>query len=127
MVQRCFTRYLLIFMLCLQAVSLSASVQKPRLSDLAVLEDKSGAENIQSIALASGFRPLPGGMLAAGFTRSAHWLRFTVTAPAGEWWLDILPPYLEDLRLYEPDPVHPGRFIERQSGSASPFDKGEVH
>ena len=127
MVQRCFTRYLLIFMLCLQAVSLSASVQKPRLSDLAVLEDKSGTENIQSISAGSNFRPLSGGTLAAGYTRSVHWLRFTVTASAGEWWLDILPPYLEDLRLYEPDPVHPGRFIERQSGSASPFDKGEVH
>ena len=114
-------------LLCLQAASLFASEQQPRLSDLAVLEDKSGAENIQSIALASGFRPLPGGMLAAGFTRSAHWLRFTVTAPAGEWWLDILPPYLEDLRLYEPDQFHPGSFIERRSGSALPFDKGEVH
>ena len=29
-----------------------ASEQKPRLSDLAVLEDKSGTENIHSIALA---------------------------------------------------------------------------
>ena len=127
MVQRCFSRYLLLFLLCLQAVPSSASVQEPRLSDLAVREDKSGTENIQSISAGSNFRPLPGGMLAAGFTRSVHWLRFTVTAPAGEWWLDILPSYLEDLRLYEPDQVHPGRYIERRSGSALPFDKGEAH
>ena len=122
MVQRCFSRYLLLFLLCLQAVSLSASLEEPRLSDLAVLEDKSGTENIQSVSAASNFKPLPGGMLAAGFTRSVHWLRFTVTAPAGESWLDILPAYLEDLRLYQPDPVHPGSFIERRSGSALPFD-----
>ena len=120
MVRRCFSRYLLFFLLCLQAVSLSASVQEPRLSDLAALEDKSATEDIQSVSASSNFRPLPGGMLAAGFTRSVHWLRFTVTAPAGESWLDILPPYLEDLRLYEPDQLHPGRFIERRSGSALP-------
>ena len=60
MVRRCFSRYLLIFLLCLQAVSLSASVQEPRLSDLAVLEDKSGTEDIQSISASSNFRPLDG-------------------------------------------------------------------
>ena len=91
-----------------------------------MLEDKSGTENIHSIALASGFRPLPGGAFAAGYTRSVHWLRFTVSAPAGEWWLDILPPYLEDLRLYEPDPAQPGSFIERRGGAAFPFDQREV-
>ena len=52
MVQRSFARCLLCCLLCLQAASLFASEQKPRLSDLAVLEDKSGTENIHSIALA---------------------------------------------------------------------------
>ena len=126
MILRCFARYLLICLLCVQAASLSASVPMPRLSDLAVLEDKAGTEDIHSIAAATGFKPLPGGSLAAGYTRSVHWLRFTVTAPAGEWWLDILPPYLEDLRLYEPDPERPGAFVERRAGSALPFAKSEV-
>ena len=61
-----------------------------------------------------------------GYTRSVHWLRFTATAPAGEWWLGILPPYLEDLRLYEPDPARPGSYIERRAGGALHFDQREV-
>ena len=126
MVQRCFARYLLICLLCLHTVSLFASVQEPQLSDLAVLEDKTGMEDIQSITAATGFKPLPGGTFSGGYTHSVHWLRFTVMAPAGEWWLDILPTYLEDLRLYEPDPVRPGAFVERRAGFALPFAAREV-
>jgi len=126
MVQRCFARCLLICLLCMQAAWLSASEPTPRLSDLAVLEDTAGKEDIQSIALAPRFKALPGSSFAAGYTRSVHWLRFTVAAPAGEWWLDVLPPYLEDLRLYEPDPARPGTFLERRAGSAWPFAAQEV-
>ena len=126
MVLRCFARYLLIFLLCMQAATLSASVPMPRLSDLAVLEDKTGMKDIQSITAATGFNPLPGGTFSGGYTHSVHWLRFTVVAPAGEWWLDILPPYLEDLRLYEPDPARPGAFVERRAGFALPFAAREV-
>lgn len=92
--------------------------QPPQLRDLAVLEDKAGRETIQTISSLDPrrFRLLPAGSLAAGYSRSVHWLRFTLDAPAGEWWLDILPPYLDDLRLYEPDSSRAGAFIERRAG-----------
>lgn len=99
----------------------------PRLAGLAVFEDKAGVETIDRVAVLSPdkFRPLADS-LAAGYTRSVHWLRFTVTAPAGEWWLDILPPYLDDLRLYVPTPDHPGDFLERRAGDRLPFAAREV-
>jgi signal transduction histidine kinase len=122
---RC-ARYLLICLFWALAAPSSAAVVLPQLSGLAVLEDKTGTESIQGIAAASNFKPLPGGTFAAGYTRSVHWLRFKVTAPAGEWWLDILPPYLDDLRLYEADPAHPGNFIERRAGAVLPFAAREV-
>ena len=127
MVYRCVVRHLLICLFCLQAATLFASVQEPQLSDLAVLEDKTGTENIQTISAATGFKPLPAGSLAAGYTRSVHWLRFTVAAPPGEWWLDIAPPFLEDLRLYESDPARPGEFVERRTGFALPIAAREIN
>ena len=104
-----------------------ASPGAPQLRDLAVLEDAEGRETIASVALAPGrFTPLPSGMLAAGYSRSVRWVRFTVVAPAGEWWLDVMPPYLDDLRLYSPAPGHPGEFTERRAGDRLPFAGREV-
>ncbi len=123
MIHRRFALYLL---LCLFAVLAPPLLAAPRLTDLAVLEDKAGKEDIQSVAAATGFKPLPGGSLAAGYTHSVHWLRFTVAAPAGEWWLDIQPPYLDDLRLYEPDAARPGAFVERRAGFVLPFAAREI-
>ncbi len=97
------------------------------LRDLAVLVDPQSDMDIAAVASAADqrFKPIPGG-LAAGYTRSASWLRFTIAAPAGEWWLDILPPYVDDLRLYEPDSLHPGNFLERRAGDQLPFSAREV-
>ncbi len=105
----------------------------PALRDLAVLKDPHGTETIETVASATAatagpdrFSPLPSGILAAGYTRAAHWLRFRVEAPAGEWWLEILPPFLDDLRLYERDPARPGAFLERRAGDRLPFSAREV-
>ena len=101
---------------------------KPVLRDLAVLVDPAGEETLASVLAAEPerFRPLPSGNLAAGYTRHVHWLRFTLDAPAGEWILDILPPYLDDLRLYEPDADRPGVFSERRAGFGLPITAGEI-
>ncbi len=98
--------------------------------DLAVLEDRDGTATIQTIATLpdTAFSPRPNG-LSEGFSRSVHWLRFTAQAPsgqAGQWWLEIHPTYLDDIRLFEPDPARPGAFIERQTGDRFPFVEREA-
>lgn len=100
----------------------------PQLRDLALLTDPRGSETIASVSQAGEerFSPLPGNGLTRGYTRAVHWLRFTLVAPAGEWWLDLLPPYLDDLKLYAPDPDQPGRFTERRAGDRLPFAAREV-
>jgi signal transduction histidine kinase len=99
----------------------------PALRDLAVLVDPQGDMDIFAVATAADqrFIPLSNG-LSAGYSRNVHWLRFTIAAPAGEWWLDLLPPYVDDLRLYEPDPLHPGTFLERRAGDQLPFSAREA-
>jgi len=105
-----------------------AAPPTPVLRDLAVLEDPPGSETIETIAAAdpARFKPLDGSSFAGGYTRSTHWFRLTVEAPAGEWWLEVLPSIIDDLRLYEPDPKRPGRFLERRQGDALPFSAREV-
>ena len=97
--------------------------------DLAVREDRSGTATIESIAALpdSAFSPHPNGF-SAGLTRSVHWLRFSAQAPLGEsgqWWLEIHPSYLDDIRLFEPDAARPGVFIERRTGDMFPFAERE--
>ncbi|MDQ5910527.1 MAG: hypothetical protein QG599_2624 [Pseudomonadota bacterium] len=121
-----FSRLLLLFTAILIGGQAMAT-DVPVLRDLAVLVDPQGDMDISAVASAADqrFKPIPSG-LAAGYTRNVHWLRFTVVAPAGEWWLDLLPPYVDDLRLYEPDPLHPGTFLERRAGDQLPFSTREV-
>ena len=99
-------------------------------ADLSVHEDRSATEAIADIAALpdSAFSPRPNGF-SAGLTRAVHWLRFTAQAPTGEsgdWLLEIHPAYLDDIRLFEPDPTHPGAFIERHTGDMLPFLEREL-
>ena len=101
------------------------------LSNVSVLEDRDGSQTIAGVAQLAladplRFRALPAGVLTAGYSRSAYWLRFSVEAPAGEWWLDILPGVIDDVRLYEADPLHPGEWRERRSGDLLPFAAREI-
>ncbi len=93
--------------------------------DLAVLVDEHGTETISSVsasAAATRFVPLVGA-LTAGYTRKVHWLRFNVQVPkAGRWWLEVQPPFLDDLRLFEPGT---SGFIERRSGDRQTFEVRE--
>jgi signal transduction histidine kinase len=97
------------------------------LHDLAVFEDKAGTLTIEAVAggALSLFKPLPSGGFSGGYTRSTYWFRFTV-AQAGETWLDIQPPVLDDLRLFEADPLRAGSWLERHAGDTLPFSAREV-
>jgi signal transduction histidine kinase len=117
----------LIVALLIALASLGASAAPLMLHDLAVLSDQTGALTIDAVAVTdpSQFKPLPEGGFAGGFTRSVHWFRFSV-AQAGETWLDIQPPVLDDLRLFEADPQRAGAWIERRAGDTLPFAAREV-
>lgn len=114
---------LLVFLLGLQG---RAAIQPT--SELAVFKDPAGRLSITDVVGMdpARFRALPSGTLTAGFTHDTSWIRLTIRAPAGEWWLDVLPPVLDDLRLYEPDRAHRGAWIERRTGDMLPFSVREV-
>lgn len=97
-------------------------------SELAALRDPTGSLSIAEVSRMepARFRPLPTGTLTSGFTRDTAWLRLTLKAPPGEWWLDVTPAVLDDLRLYEPDPARSGRWIERRAGDLLPFSTREL-
>jgi diguanylate cyclase (GGDEF)-like protein len=116
---------IVLVMLC-QANVFAQAEPPPALQDLAVFEDKAGTETIDSIVRIAADEPrrftaLPAGSLARGYTRSTFWLRFTLAAPAGTWLLDLLPPYVDDLRLYVPDPDHAGAYAEQRAGDRHPL------
>jgi len=96
---------------------------------LSLLRDPGGELDIRQVAdqrREGDFSLLPGN-LGAGYSRDVFWLRFTVqrSGSAGaNWHLEILPPYLDDVRLYEADGK--GGFIERRAGDLQPFAKREV-
>ena len=116
------------YMVLLLLLSLSSPLlANARILDLAVLEDPEGRETIQSISSpARSFRPLADNTFAGGFTRSIHWFRLRIEMPAGEWWLELLPAVLDELRLYEPAPGAPGDWRMRTTGDSFPFATREV-
>ncbi len=95
---------------------------------VAVFTDPTCQETISSISAldATRFEPLQR-TFSAGYTRAAFWFRFTLQreslAPV-DWLLRILPPYLDDLRLFEPDGQD--GFRERRAGDLLPFAAREI-
>ena len=103
------------------------------INDLAVLADPHGSESIETVSQperAGQFKPAPAGF-SAGFTRSVHWLRFTLQAPPPnkqgqrEIFLEIHPPYLDDLQIYLSQPQENGVFEIRQTGDLQPHSAKE--
>ena len=98
-----------------------------RLRDIGWFEDAGGALAISDVVdAAQRFRPQPDGFVAAGYTNNPIWIRIVVDAPAGEWWLDLLPAFIDDIRLYEVDRSTPMGFSERRAGDLLPFAVREV-
>lgn len=117
--------FIAILLIWTAATPLGALGQALPVRDLAVLVDPAATESIASAASPQAqdrYTPLSG-LLNAGYTRDVHWLRFTVQAPApGAWWLEVQPPFLDDLRLFEPSG---GGFIEHRTGDRLPFASRE--
>lgn len=118
----CALRYFRAFLFLLALGSCGAGhSQSLPVHNLAVLVDPKGVETIDTVSAAAAqqaFRGIPSN-LSAGYTRDVHWLRFTVQVPtSGEWWLEVEPPFLDDLRLFEPGPAG---FIEQRAGDTLPF------
>jgi signal transduction histidine kinase len=96
---------------------------------LSMLRDPGGVLDIRQVAdpaRAQDFSALPGN-LGAGYSRDVFWLRFSVQRDRGvgeNWHLEVLPPYLDDVRLYEADGQ--GGFTERRVGDLQPFAAREI-
>lgn len=111
----------------------ATGVETPGVRDLALLVDPTGEETIASVAApaaAGRFRPV-GDKLVGGYSKAAHWLRFTVQAPhPGPWWLEVQPPFIDDLRLYVPDAPEGGEgrvaFREQRGGDRQAFAEREI-
>lgn len=120
-------RALLLFLCFLTAAPAFATALP--VSDLAVLVDAEGTETISDVsaaARAADFTPVPHGF-AAGYTRKTHWLRFRIDVPqAGPLLLEIQPPYLDDVRLYQADAGVPGGWRETRGGDLLPFSMREI-
>jgi hypothetical protein len=106
-----------------------AVAQSVHIRDLAVLAYPQGTETLASVRATerqADFKPVIGGF-AGGYTRQVHWFRFSVEVPphADETWLEIQPPYLDDLRLYAPDAAG-GALRERVAGDRLPFSHREL-
>lgn len=87
-----------------------------------VLEDPSASLSFVDVA-PRAFTPLPD-TLSVGYSASAFWLRLRLRAPdgGGPVVLRAVQPYLDDLRLYVPDPAAPGGARVRVTGDRQPFD-----
>ncbi|MBU0917215.1 MAG: sensor domain-containing diguanylate cyclase [Gammaproteobacteria bacterium] len=90
-----------------------------------VLEDASGQLNLQDLlsgGAADGFRPAGSALSSFGFTRSAHWYRFTLDNPGNtpqRRLLVLRTPWLDTVHLYSADAQ--GGFQERLVGDDLPF------
>ncbi len=124
--------------LLFQCVSVWAQAPPSRsVEDLAVLVDPHGRATILEIAdptRAADFQPAPRGF-SAGYTRKVHWLRFSLEPPEPNAegdrtrWLEVQPPYLDDLRLYIPIADAPDAldgYREIRTGDTRPFSERPI-
>lgn len=117
------------------AVEFDSRTQRLALgSVISVLEDPGRAATLEEIvALDAAGRFVEGqhGVLNAGYSRSAFWLRMDLTYRAESstdrrrWWLELAYPPLDHVDLYLPDGQGSYRLAQR-SGDALPFDQREI-
>jgi signal transduction histidine kinase len=97
---------------------------------LEVLVDEAGTATIAEVASPASnarFRRAPDKVLALGFTKSVHWLRFHADNPqtkSRRWFLELAYPPLDDLRLFVPRSA--GGFDVRETGDHKPFASRDI-
>ena len=105
----------------------SGSPAQARLSDFAFYVDPAGTASVEEVADLAARQPTAftatAGYYGGGYAFGAKWLKFTVSTPPGEWWVVVLPPFLDDIRLYEPAARG---WIEHRSGDMQPFGVREA-
>lgn len=106
---------LLLALLLLAAPALAAD----RVVGRQLLEDRSGALGIADV-VGRDFAPMPG-ILAAGYSSSAFWLKLTVRPEPGDAALVLRawPTYVDELTLYAPDGA--GGWTTDVTGDRIPF------
>lgn len=108
--------------LLFSAVAAQAGI---RPADMAVLVDDSGHETIAGVMrpeVAARFVATDRDV-SAGLSKAAYWLRFTVPATGAEQWLEVQPPFIDDVRLYEPSAAG---MLEHRAGDLLPLAAREV-
>ncbi len=95
--------------------------------DFGMLRDASGRMDIDEVAAAGHFKPAQWRDFTPGYTRDVIWLRFTFYNPLpddGDRYLEIGPPRLQDVRLYQRQPT--GRWQVQQGGTNVPVEARRV-
>lgn len=102
----------LLWLLC----AAPAVARENHIVERGLLRDTSGSLGIAE-ASQGEYRAMPE-VLAVGFTTDTCWVRLKIVPPAGvgELVLRIRPAYLDDVRLYAPDPTAPGGWRISQAG-----------
>ncbi len=91
----------------------------------AVLEDPSAQLELSDV-LKREFSPV-GLTFYDGYSQSAYWMRITVHAPdeGRKAYLLIRQPFLNEVRLFEPDATKPSGWASRVTGSHYAYSEGE--
>lgn len=111
-----------------ETIDASHAPSETRFLDWRYLRDPGGSLSltaVQSLA-PDRFQSISFGLLSAGYTRDVFWIRFSVLAPSSSWYLDILPPYLDDLRLYRIDDRQDTAPVELRGGDHWPYSQRAV-
>lgn len=87
----------------------------------AFFRDETGQRRLEEVFGAS-FAPISG-MFAGGYTNDIIWMRVKVrpSATGQPLVLRILPAYLNNVTLYEPDPAHTGGWRSIETGNSVPW------
>ena len=109
-------RWLFLIAFFLGVVLPVAAIADDLIVSRAVLQDRAGTLTIDDVTQAD-FSPI-GPMLTGGYTDAVHWLRIVIKAPApgAQIELRIRPTYLDEVRLYAPDPAQSVRWLSRATG-----------
>jgi two-component system, sensor histidine kinase LadS len=110
------------------ALPLSAATARASLGAHAeLLIDEGGNLSIQDVAAperAAQFTLIDNINRSYGYSRTPHWVRFTLQqddAKAREWLLEVVHAYLDDVQLYTSDATAPGGWRMRRTGDRVPF------